>query len=170
MITDYKELDAALGRVRVHHTTMATVAAAFDDQIRLLQEQRQVALTPSLTAIAAEEAAIRPFLDAHRADFPDKKRSRKLVNGKVGLRLGAEKVTFTREQDHTVRLCQALALHDCLKTKITFIKAKAKELNAQQLVTIGVELHRTEATWYQLPDGELIAFGDEADADGGDDE
>lgn len=164
------DVDVLLGTIRALRQDVAVVVADYDAQIQALEEAKAAKLAEPLAAIKAHEAALREYLATNRTMFteaaPGKKappKSKALVNGKIGCRLGNERVVYTVDEETTVTAIKALKLRDLLVTVKKPVKAKLVRLPLETQHKIGVRVVRSETDWYAIAGSEAITFGGEAE-------
>lgn len=151
-IKGWEDVDAGLGVLRLADARIATITAELDTEIQALQEKKQQLCQPYLDRRDRVAALVEAYVTSNRADVAGKKgaKSRKLVHGIVGWKMGNATVVFVNGEAATKKLIQVRGHTECIVTKEDLDKAKIKDLPDSELRSIGVRIDRKEAFFYKL--------------------
>lgn len=159
-IDNWEGLDTSLGELRLIRAQLAGVSATFDRRIQVIEEKKSAAAKPLLAKSQELEAAILSFVTAHKGDLGEKKKSRKLVHGTVGMRSSAAKVVFVTSEAATMAALRARGQTQCVVVEESVSKTECKKLPPHEMRLAGIELKRDESAFYELTSSPIVEYPD----------
>jgi len=142
----WPELDELLGELRLADAELAHEAAEFDMQLKLLQDAKAAACEPARKRRLQLVGLILGFVEEHRAELPEKKRSVELRNGTVGIRTNPERVVYGRGSEYSIEVLRILK-PDVITTTETLTAAQVKALDPVLLRQASITIAQDEQAY-----------------------
>ena len=148
-IESWEDADRALLALRVTTAQIEQVSAIYDQRIQEAQEEKSKALKNLQARKERMEEVLEDFSVTNREGL-GRKKSLKLVHGRIGFRKGAARLEFTRDEAHTQRMLKLRNHDDCLHTATEVVKNAVKKLPDSEMQLCGVTLVQEEKYFYEL--------------------
>lgn len=161
-IASWQDVDRAMGVLRGCDAELGQISADFDAQIAELEAKKAKAVKPLVDKRARVEALITEFAPTARAEL-GKKKSLKLVHGRVGWKLGSKSVEFVHSEKHTIRIAQARNLVSLLRVRTDLDKSALKKLSTAEQLALGVQVSQVERLYIELSQSPAVEYPAAAD-------
>lgn len=163
-IRTWQDVDVALGILRRTEADLAIQNAGFDTRIQEIQAEKQATVQPHVDKADRIGALVEAFVQGHRDQLGEgKAKSRKLVHGTVGFKLGNRKVVYAASEATTMKLLKGRGLTEAIATKESVDKTVLLKLPTAELGLVGVRIEQDETFFYKLHTTDPIEY---PDADG----
>jgi phage host-nuclease inhibitor protein Gam len=147
-IASWRDVDTALGVLRRDDGETARINAHYDKAIQHLQEQKALELAPLQERTGRVARLVEGFVSERRAELGGK--TRKLVNGKVGYRIGGAKASWSGRDSHLIAVLKIRGHGACVVLEEKIDKEALKDLPTPELLLCGVTVKRTERFFVEL--------------------